>query len=300
MDLRKFPDIRIVAIGKAAHPMVDGFLALLPSSIAELIAASLPLPPRPGILSRCSNIFLAAIRFPTEASWKAAEAILALLHHSSEHTLVIFLLSGGGSALAELPLDPRQNLADVQQAYRALVTCGASIGEIGVVRRHFSAVKGGRLAVASAPAAKLTLAVTDVPTGQEAALASGPTLPDLTTLADAECVLEKYSLREQLPENLRRWMDEGKIPETPKDSDPAFANSHFELLLGMEDLFHATHPRCEAKGFVACCDNSTDDWPVEKAADYLLAQLAEWQRANSGQPVAVNRDCRRAEVRFYP
>ena len=107
---------------------------------------------------------------------------------------MFFLLSGGGSALVELPLDSRLGLGEVQELYRALVTCGASIAEINAVRKHVSAVKGGRLAVMAGRATKITLAVSDVPAGQESALASGPTLPDPTTLADVERIFAAYRL----------------------------------------------------------------------------------------------------------
>ena len=116
-----------------------------------------------------------------------------------ERTLVFFLLSGGGSALVELPIDTAATLEDVQGLYSALVTCGAPIADLGKVRRHLSAVKGGRLAAAAGRATKITLAVSDVPKRQEAALASGPTIPDPTTIDDAMDVIAKYDLRGRLP-----------------------------------------------------------------------------------------------------
>src|SRR6267143_2065453 len=172
---------------------------------------------------------------------KAAEAILALLKKCDEKTLVFFLLSGGGSALVELPLDPAQTLEDVQNVHRALVTCGAPIEAINTIRKHISAVKGGRLAAAANSATKITLAVSDVPVGKESALASGPTLPDPTTVADAKRITGEHRLYDRFPLALRRWLAEGKMPETPKASAPAFRNSHFSLLLGLDDLFHPAH-----------------------------------------------------------
>jgi glycerate 2-kinase len=85
-------------------------------------------------------------------------------------------------------------------------------------------------------------------------------------------------------------MDGSQMPETPKPGDPAFDGSHFHLLLNMEDLFHAAHHAAEAHGYITRCDNSTDDWPVQKAADSLLAQLAEWRLENPGQRVALIAD----------
>jgi glycerate 2-kinase len=288
IDLRAFNRVRVIAIGKAAHAMVQGLTSLLPSGVVLQGVVSAPTAP-PALVSGM-QYFLAGHPVPNAKSWKAAEAILALLKGCDERTLVFFLLSGGGSALVELPLDPRQTLEDVQQLYRALVTCGAPIGAIGTVRRHVSAVKGGRLAAAAQRATKITLAVSDVPVGQESALASGPTLPDPTTIADVQRVFSEYALQTQLPAALLRWIRGGKMPETPKAGEAAFANAHFSLLLGMDDLFHPAHHAAEAKGCVTCCDNVTDDWPVEKAAEYLLAQLEGLRVANHGRRVAVLAD----------
>jgi glycerate 2-kinase len=288
VNLSAFTKVRVIGIGKAAHAMVEGLASLLGREypLEGIVAA--PTPPLVAIAGM--KYFVGGHPTPDGQSWKAAESILALLRECDEKTVVFFLLSGGGSALVELPLDGRLTLEDVRQLHRALVTCGASIEVMNTVRKHVSAVKGGRLAVAAGRATKITLAVSDVPVGKESALASGPTLPDPTTVADVRCVIEEFALSDKLPSALLRWMDEGQMPETPKEGDTAFANAHFSLLLGLDDLFHPAHHATEAKGFVACCDNATDDWPVEKAAEYLLAQLEEVRLANPGQRVAVIAD----------
>jgi hydroxypyruvate reductase len=288
IDLRSFSKIRVVAIGKAAHAMLNGLRALLPRSLGFEGIASAPTPPDrplPGV-----RYFVGGHPIPNADSWAVAEATLALLKKCNETTLVFFLLSGGGSALAELPLDSRLTLEDVQQFYRTLVSCGAPIAAMNAVRKHVSAVKGGRLAAAAGRATKITLAVTDVPAGQESALASGPSLPDPTTTADVERIVSQFKMMEQFPPSLRRCVEEGKISETPKRNDPSFANAYFVLLLGMDDLFHPAHHASEAKGFLTCCDNSTDDWPVEKAAECLLDQLSALQAANPGRTVALIAD----------
>jgi hydroxypyruvate reductase len=287
-DLREFEKLRVVATGKAAHAMVEGLAQVLVPFVKFKGVVSAPTPPKRPVAGL--QYFVAGHPVPNRDSWKAAEVILELLADCDERTLVFFALSGGGSALVELPLDPHLTLRDVQQVHKALVTCGAGIDEINTIRKHLSAVKGGRLAAAAERATKITLAVSDVPAGKESALASGPTLPDPTTTKDFESILEKYKLREQFPAGLRRWLAEKKPPETPKAGDPAFAKSHFLLLLGMDDLFHPAHHTAEALGFVSCCDNSTDDWPVDKAAEFLLQQLEEFQRTNPGQRVALIAD----------
>jgi hydroxypyruvate reductase len=228
---------------------------------------------------------------PNEGSFAAGRAILDFLATTNDRTLVFFLLSGGGSALVEQPLDPAVSLADMQTLNRLLVTCGASINEVNCVRKHLSAVKGGRLSVAAPAATKITLAVTDVPDGRESALASGPTLPDPTTVSDACGVIERYGLLANLPALIRARFERSEtIPETPKAGHPAFHNSVFQILLGRDDLFHPAHHAAEAAGFVTVCDNTTDDWPIERAADYLLAQLSELKKANPGRRAAVIAD----------
>jgi hydroxypyruvate reductase len=216
-----------------------------------------------------------------------------LLASANQHTLVFFLLSGGGSALVELPLDPGVTLEDMQALNRVLVTCGASIGEINAVRKHLSAVKGGRMAVAAGSAMKITLGVTDVPEGQESALASGPTLPDPTTVSDACGVVRRYDLLSRLPANVRKSFEHPEsFPETPKAGEPAFdpRRAVFQILLGRHDLFHAAHRASESAEFITVCDNTTDNWPVEKAVDFLLAQLGALKEVNPAKSVAVIAD----------
>jgi glycerate 2-kinase len=288
VEFLKGAHFRIVAIGKAAHAMTAGLAALCPKGTefrGIVTAPTVPARPLPGL-----DYFVGGHPIPNRDSWRSAEAILRFLSTCDARTVVFFLLSGGGSALVERPLDPQMALEDVQQVNQALVTCGAPIDAINTVRRHLSAIKGGRLALAAEPATKITLAVTDVPLGHESALASGPTLADPTTVRDVDRIFAEYHLKPRFPKSLRQWLDAGLMPETPKPGHPAFVNARFSLLLGMEDLFHAAHHALEAHGYFCCCDNATDDWPVEKAANYLLEQLESWQRENPGERVAVVAD----------
>jgi glycerate 2-kinase len=294
MEMGGFSRVCVVAIGKAAHAMVDGLAAVVAGFCGVGSAAkfsgivSAPTPPERPIDG--VRYFVGGHPIPNEASLQAGRTILEELQSCDERTLVFFLLSGGGSALVELPIDPSQTLEDVQGLYSALVTCGAPIADLGKVRRHLSAVKGGRLAAAAGRATKITLAVSDVPKRQEAALASGPTIPDPTTIDDAMQVIAKYDLRARLPRRICEWIDAGKMSETPKSGQAAFHNAHFSLLLGMDDLFHPAHRAAEALGFITCCDNSTDDWPVVGAAEFLLKQLEEFAAMHAGRRVALIAD----------
>ncbi len=197
INLAEFSRIRVVALGKAALPMARALAGLLsprftPTGI--VVAPSTAHERAPAGF----DLFLAEHPTPTEESFAAARAILKLLEECDEKTAVFFLISGGGSALVELPLDPAITLADVQTLNKMLVGCGAPIDEINCVRKHLSAVKGGRLAKAAGAATKITLGITDVPEGRESALASGPTLPDPTTAADARRIIAERGLSAQL------------------------------------------------------------------------------------------------------
>ncbi|HEY2460067.1 MAG TPA: DUF4147 domain-containing protein [Candidatus Acidoferrum sp.] len=288
VDLRAFAKIRVVAIGKAAHAMVDGFNSLLPEGIrvsGVVAAPTAPARPLAGL-----QYFACGHPLPTLESWQAAEAIVALLKKCGADTLVFFLLSGGGSSLVELPLDPAHTLEDIRNLYGHLVNCGAPIDEMNAVRKHFSAVKGGRLAALAGQATTITFAVTDVPAGKESALCSGPTIPDPTTIADVTRIITQYNLQDKLPQALRHSLENGKMPETPKPGDAAFANAQFFLLMGTDDLFHPAHHAAEAHGIITCCDNTTDEWPIERAAGYLLEQIDFLQRANPASRVALIAD----------
>jgi hydroxypyruvate reductase len=287
-ELGNTSDLRVIAVGKAAHAMLDGLMAILPLGINIKGIVSAPAAPT----NRQSGLryFTAGHPTPNQQSLLAGEAALNLLRDCTTKTMVVVLLSGGGSALMEFPLLRSLSLGDVQQMNRTLVTCGASITEINAIRKHVSAVKGGRIAETAVPARVLTLAISDVPLGKESALASGPTLPDPTTTDDVSHIIAKYNLRPQLPHPLLHWIGSGQMPETPKLGSPAFDRAQFRLILGMHELFHAAHRVAESLHCEACCDNSTDDWPVEKAADFLLAQLEQLRAANPRRPVALIAD----------
>jgi len=291
LDLASYDRICAISIGKASMALARGLSGVLsPDFHAEGIVVA----PENSGSSLWTNLpqgfrgISAGHPVPDAGSFAAGRAILDLLATTDERTLIFFLLSGGGSALVEQPLDPAVTLEDMQGLNRCLVTCGASIEEMNAVRKHLSAVKGGRLAVAASAARKITLAITDVPEGRESALASGPTLPDPTTVSDACSVVDRYGVLAKLPARLRMQFEHKEtIPETPKSGNPAFRGSAFQILLGRHDLFHPAHHASEAAGYITVCDNTTDDWPIESAADFLLEQLAALKHENPSCPVAV-------------
>ena len=172
---------------------------------------------------------------PDQAGEQAARDILDLARGLGPDDQLVCLVSGGGSALLALPA-PALTLADKQAVTRALLRCGATIGEINTVRKHLSAIKGGRLAAAAAPARVVTLAISDVPGDDPAVIASGPTVPDPTSFADARAVLAKYGIDE--PKAVIAHLA-AAVDETPKPADPIFANTSFELIASPQQALSA-------------------------------------------------------------
>jgi glycerate 2-kinase len=285
IDLSGFREIVAIAFGKAALAMARGLHEILSPEYPP--DGILVVPARPAAHLPGWKTFVGGHPLPTAESFAAGKAILERLARCDERTLVIFLISGGGSSLVEQPLDAAVTLADFQQLNSALITCGAPIEEINVVRKHLSATKGGRLAAAVARSMKITFAISDVPEGEESALASGPTVPDPSTVEDVERIARKYGLLAKLPASLRGVIERRAFGETPKGGDAAFTRAQFEVLLGERELLHAAHHCCEAEGFTCLVDTETDNWPLEKAAEHLLAQLEILKKENPRRRVAI-------------
>lgn len=178
----------------------------------------------------------AAHPLPDSAGLQGTQKIIELLHSADEKTLVIFLVSGGGSALLVLPL-PGVTLEEKQRVTDLLLKAGASINEVNAVRKHLSAVKGGRLAQKAYPASILTLILSDVIGNSLDVIASGPTAPDATTFTDAISVIEKYSLRQLFPETVLALIErgmKGQEPETAKNADPCFVRTRNFIVGGID------------------------------------------------------------------
>jgi len=267
--------VLVIAAGKGASPMLNGLLRAVPIAVTCRLSGVLIAPERPALLPDGIEFFAGGHPLPNAQSFAAAEAALALVQRAvaddgAARAFCFFLISGGASAMMELPLDPAISLEDTIALYRALVHSGASIAEINCVRKHFSAVKGGRLGQLAAAIPNLTVLVSDVPSRQLDALASGPTLPDKSTLADCHRILERYRLLEQFPACVRRFFESPSLPETPK---PGAFPANVVTLLCADDLAEAARRRAESLGFTAIVDNGCDDWDYRAAADHLLARM---------------------------
>ncbi len=281
-----FAEIRMVAFGKAAAPMARAVADLL---LPDFRARGIVVAPAAAEVPAGFRLLIAGHPIPNQGSLDAARAVEAFVAGSSASTLVIFLISGGGSALLERPILPSIALAELQAWNALLVGCGATIEEINVLRKHLSAVKGGRLAVllCGRAATQWTLLVSDVPEGKVSTIASGPTLPDPSTVAECYRIAERYRLLEQMPGTIRKLFTGRELEETPKPGGAAFEQSRYFVLASSRDLAHAAHRAAEAAGFCTDVDNGCDDWPLEKAADYLWQRFGECRKACGGRPVGL-------------
>jgi glycerate 2-kinase len=306
IELKKFKHILVIAIGKAALPMLETLLDRMPrrKGLRGMCCA----PSIPKKRNWRIRYFAGGHPLPDKGSFDAAKMALHMLHRARKDTFIFFLISGGGSAMFELPLDPTISLEDTMAFHEALISSGAAIAEINTVRKHFSAVKGGRLALAAPEATKFSLLLPDVPLRHMDALASSPTLPDRTTVEQTLEVIARFDLMEKFPKSVRAFFQRRDLPETPglKDTvtasravsesgqartvampsaaegDPFGAGSiGLDTLLSSHDFINAARDFARSLGYKVIIDDSCDDWDYAKAASYLLDRFHALRKEHS-------------------
>jgi hydroxypyruvate reductase len=233
----------VIGAGKASAAMAQAVECNWPAAVTGLVVT------RYGYRVPCQRIEIveAAHPVPDAAGMEAARRMLALVTNLNADDTVLCLISGGGSALLPLPLDGI-TLADKQAVSRALLISGASISEMNCVRRHLSAIKGGRLAAACHPARVITLAISDVPGDHPGDIASGPTVGDATTCADALAIVRRYGI--ELPANLREFFESGR-GESIKPGDCRLASADFHLVATPQMALEAAAEVAAAAGYRA-------------------------------------------------
>ncbi|MDR2852340.1 MAG: glycerate kinase [Burkholderiaceae bacterium] len=240
----------VLGAGKAAGAMAQALDAAWPADapLSGLVVTRYGhIPPRPEGPPLRIEVVEAAHPVPDAASERAAQRMLALAQGLTEDDLVLCLISGGGSALLAAPAKGL-TLQDKQNIYQQLLRCGATIAEINCVRKHLSCVKGGRLALACAPARVLTLAISDVPGDDPAVIASGPTVPDASTCADALALLERYRIA--LPSAVRAALERGDL-ETPKPGDARWVDPTVRLIATPRQSLEAAAQAAREEGVSA-------------------------------------------------
>jgi glycerate 2-kinase len=267
--LNSYSRIFVVSFGKAGHRMAEILSHMVGANLQGIVSDPNPAPHQvPGY-----RYFGGGHPHPNAESVRASESILKSLAGLNSESLALFMVSGGGSAVVEKPAYSAISLEDLIATYRALVLSGAPIAEINAVRKHLSAVKGGRMAKAAQGAQQVSILVSDVPENALDSLASGPTMPDSTTVDDCYRIAARYAMLENFPATVRDLFDHHTLEETPKAHDPAFARSRWWKELSSETAEMAAAAAAPQHGFAAEIDHACDDWDFAKAADYLLDRV---------------------------
>jgi len=268
-DLSLYSEVCIVALGKAGATMFGAVNAVLPENLKRSAVVSSP--PPTVLMDARAEYFRGGHPEPNADSIAAARAALDLIDQSAPDALVLFLISGGASAMFELPL-AGITLSDLILMNRLLIASGASIAEVNCVRKHFSQVKGGRLATHAGAREKVTLLISDVPDTALDALGSGPSLPDTTTVADCLEILGRYALLDRLPASVRAAIDFG-LQESPKPDHIAFQRASTHVLLSNSTFLAQAECIARGMGYTVEIDNTCDDMDYKDAAQHLLAKL---------------------------
>lgn len=233
----------VVGAGKAAAAMartVEDYWRGDPARLSGIVVTRYG----HGASTRRIEVVEASHPAPDAAGQRGAARLLQAVDGLGADDLVLVLLSGGGSALLAAPM-AGITLAEKRAVTKALLACGASIGEINCVRKHLSALKGGRLALAALPARVLTLAISDVPGDELSTIASGPTVPDPTSCADALEIVDRYRI--ELPAAAREALQDGTA-ETPKPGNPGFARCESRVIATAQGSLAAAAQLARARG----------------------------------------------------
>ncbi|HEX2546737.1 MAG TPA: glycerate kinase [Ramlibacter sp.] len=240
----------VLGAGKAGGAMAQAVEALWPAQapLSGLVVTRYHhTPPRPPGLPQRIEVVEASHPVPDAAGLKAAERILALTQGLTADDLVLCLISGGGSALLTLPAEGL-SLQEKQRINRELLDSGANITEMNCVRKHLSRIKGGRLAAACAPARVVTLTISDVPGDDPSVIASGPTVPDASSCADAIAILQRYGI--DVPAGILRLLEQGAL-ETPKPGDAAFEGHQVQMIATPQQSLEAAAAAARSAGIEA-------------------------------------------------
>lgn len=280
--------IHLIAFGKAALKMIQAALSIIPENY---------LAGKPLAVTNYENvqqsdqieIFGASHPVPDQAGFDAGKIIVQRLNQTREGELVLVLVSGGGSALVPYP---RQgiSLQDKQQITQALLESGATINQVNCVRKHLSSLKGGQLAQYAVPADLQTLIISDVIGDDLSAIASGPTVPDNTTFADAVNVLQEKQLWQNLPESAKRLFEQGvdgQIAETPDESHTCFKNAMNALIASNALSLHAVEKKSQAYGYDTVIMSESLTGEARQAAEDFVGFAKQLICKGKSKPYAI-------------
>ncbi len=286
-DLERFDRIMVIGAGKASAAMGGAMESILPDPIRGRITHGLIITKYGhSVPLKKIKVIEADHPVPDEAGEAAAKKLLEIAETADENTLVINLISGGGSALTPLPAGGI-TLENKQETTDALLECGAAIHEINTIRKHLSRFKGGQLARAVHPAIMINLVISDVVGDDLSTIASGPAVPDTTTFRECLDIVRKYGLETGLPAPVLNHLNQGaagKSPETPKPGDPVFSNIHHHIIADNMAALKAAQKKADQLGYNSLVLSSMIEGETREVSKVHTAIAKEVVR--SGHPVA--------------
>ena len=281
-DLSRYAEVVLIGIGKASLVMGHAVESLLGGRLTRGLLVTnrrAPLPVK-------SEIIVAGHPVPDAHSLRAGKRVIKILNSCSPDSLVIFLISGGGSSLFEAPISDEITLEDLQQLNQILVECGATIEEINVVRKHFSAVKGGKLRQCMKAGQAIALLVSDVNTGDFKTLASNPLFPEEEPTGRFQAITEKYLLSDKLP-RLFEQFHSPLLPEGSKADEGHEPRIEAFLLAENADAVQAAERLARSLDYIVRVDRTDDEEPYQKTAARMIQAVAELKSTNPDDPVCV-------------
>ncbi len=288
LNLNDYKAIKVISVGKAAYPMTEALYKIIGDRIEKGISVNLKKIENP---LKNIEIVYGSHPYPDEKSLNAGKSVVAFTKYIDENDLVFFLISGGASALMTLPVK-EISLEEMRVATKTVMNAGANIKELNTIRKHLSSLKGGKLGKLIYPATLITIAISDVQDDDPEDIGSGPTVPDPTTFEDCLRIIDKYSLKEKIPERVFSYLEkgaEGKYEETEKPDSEVFKKSHtiilgntFYALKRAENLF-------QKEGFRTMLLTSNDSGEAKEVAKLYSAILKEIKNSNNpvSPPVVV-------------
>jgi glycerate 2-kinase len=271
--------VYLVAIGKAARAMAAGLTDVLGDRISNGIICG----PAVGEVNFGWPTFAGGHPLPSEDSIAAARATLRLLAAAENNAVIIFLISGGGSAMFELPVDESISIEDLREANRQLILCGASIAETNAVRRAFSAVKGGKLAIRAPHTDQITLIVSDTNPGDVTSVASGPTIAPQAAAAEAREVVQRYGLADSLPQSISQAVAKPAIE--PGRTATGLRAHH--VLLDNTTALEAAAAEASARGFAVEVASDINEQEIGVGSDLLISRAQALWNGHGGKPVCL-------------
>ncbi len=282
IDLKKFESIKVISVGKAAYPMTEALFNILGNRIESGISINLK-----NVENPLNNIKIVygSHPYPDEKSLESGKEVVDFVEKNiSDKDLVFFLISGGASALMTLPVEGI-SLHEMRETTKIVMNAGANIKELNTIRKHLSALKGGKLAKKIYPATLITIAISDVQDDDPEDIGSGPTVPDPSTFEDCLSILKKYEIEDKIPENVLHYLRrgaKGEIEETEKPNSEVFKNSKVIVLGNTYYALKKAEKVFKEKGFKTFILTSNDSGEAKEVAKLYSAIIKEI--ANSSNP----------------